>query len=469
VRVALWNPPSPFLIDDRVFPPLGLLQVAAACEEAGHEVSVLDLAGEADAVAQCEHILNTQEFDVHGISATTPQFPTAVALCRAIKTISPNQKVILGGRHATDSPESCGLFDVVVRGDGERAILQALLPEVSHVIDEATTTKKGLLDWHVPARHLIDMESYRYSINGLKGTSMMLSQGCSFGCLFCSGRTIPYYRRVRTRSIDSVVREMEALIEQYDMRAVMAFDDEVNLQSAPLLEFCQKIAPLNMKFRAFVKANLFTDQQAEAMAKAGFVEVCTGVESGSNRILGVIDKQTTREINKRFVDLAHKHGMRGKAFCSLGHPSESFETAEETKSWLIETHPDDFDITVLTIYPGTPIWEKREHISFENERSICRYVKHSKRPEEDGATLFFEEVNYAEEFCWYKGVPGAYVSHVWTPDLSKTDLVKLRDQIEDDVRKALGIPYPLRYSGDQFDHSMGQGVAVQDSRVALRE
>jgi len=258
--------------------------------------------------------------------------------------------------------------------------------------------------------------------------------------------------------VDDVVNEMRSLQEIYGIKAVMAFDDEVNLLNEPLLEFCHKIKPLGMKFRAFVKANLFNEIQAEAMADAGFVEVCTGVESGDNRILGIIDKQTTRVINKRFIDLARKHGMRAKAFCSLGHPGENLESARNLTSWLIESEPDDFDVTVITIYPGTPIWAAKVSVpSADPTRPVYRYTKASRNPVEDGATLFFEGVDYTKEFAWYKGIPGEYVSHVWTPDLSKEDLARLRDEIEDEVRATLGLPFPSKYSGDHLDidHSMG--------------
>lgn len=300
------------------------------------------------------------------------------------------------------------------------------------------------------------MDSYRYSLMGVKGTSMMLSQGCPYNCSFCCGRLVPYYRRVRVREIDSVVSEMRHLVDIYGIKSVMAFDDEVNLLNEPLLEFCNKIKPLGMKFRAFVKANLFNDIQAEAMANAGFVEVCTGVEAGDDRILGIIDKQTTRAINKRFVETARKHGMRAKAFCSLGHPGENLESARNLQSWIIEAEPDDFDVTVITIYPGTPIWAGRQFYGTSSDgHTICSYTKHSKKPAEDGATLFFEELDYSKEFAFYKGRPKEYVSHVWTPDLSPSDLTKVRDEIEDAARTALGIPYPKRFSGDQFEHSMG--------------
>jgi hypothetical protein len=147
----------------------------------------------------------------------------------------------------------------------------------------------------------------------------------------------------------------------------------------------------------------------------------------------------------------------------------------ETKRWLLEVRPDDFDVTVITVYPGTPIYAKREFVGHdERGHRVVKYVHASKRPEQNGATLFFTEVDYSREFAWYKGKPNAYISHVWTPDLSKEDLVRLRDQVEGEVRRELRIPFPQRYSGDylenqeNYEHSFGAGVTPQDSRVALK-
>lgn len=843
-------------------------------EDAKHDVYVADLSGLSDATEELIRVASLG-WDLYGITATTPQFPMAMSHLRTIRQIDPGKRVVIGGPHPTVMPESCGSFDCVVLGDGEEAILEALEPAAPKRIDRATNTKKGLLEWKWPSRHLIDMDSYRYSVGGAKGTSMMISQGCpyqspredtlvglpdglvrpielayvrqdvcvvghehriarfggaefashpdkedcvvitaqnglelvvtrghkikvlvgrnivwklaqdlgpsdylcvavgqnrvsnlvrldspnmfqhnkakkevtiptvldedlawligyflgdgnfmdgstqgigfcvddttrslltekiqrvfgvgvslyrprhvserssmqyasvasivlfeffkqslgivhgdklhvplvvrkspqcvvqafleglgaadqyisdgarhrylvtadlefarevlslmlwsgfggtihgpyvpgygkrvwrvywcrvgdqmnpciyrrsgrvcwvgtiptialykhatdgkwryrktvrhgtrrallseimpedsvlnsgywfsrvqsvesagkhqvysisnpptheyaAFGivlsnCSFCSGRLVPYYRRVRVRDTDDVVREMEHLITRYGIQAVMAFDDEINLLNEPLLEFCRKVAPLKMKFRAFVKANLYTDEQAAAMAEAGFTDVCTGVEAGDDRILGVIDKQTTRKINKGFVDLTRKYGMRGKAFCSIGHPGETHESVMNLKEWLLWARPDDFDVTVITVYPGTPIWAGRERVGLTGGGTpICRYVKTSRNPQENGATLFFEEIDYSKEFSFYKGRPTEYISHVWTPDLSKEDLVLLRDQVEDEVRKELHIPYPKRYSGDylegqtNFDHGMGMGATPQDTRVQLK-
>lgn len=476
MRVALINPPSPFLLDDRVVPSLGVLQVAASLRDHEHDVQILDLAG-LDKASMADSVREAiGDYDLYGITATTPQFPFAIDILRWIRESDPGKRVIIGGPHATVMPESCEMFDCVVMGDGEDAVIEALNSQAPKILDYASTVTKGELRWRWPARDLIDMTSYKYRLGGRLGTSMLWSMGCPFGCLWCAGRLTPFLRRQRQRNVGDVIRETEHLVATYGIGAVTAYDDEVNIQAEPLMELCQGLAPLGLKYRAFIKANLFTEAQAEAMAKAGFIEVCTGVESGSDRILGIMQKQTSFEINRRARETARKYGLRFKAFCSIGHVGETFADVMETKRWLLEVRPDDFDVTVLTIYPGTPIYAKRQFVGTdESGHRIVKYVHESKRSEENGATLFFTEVDFASEFSWYKGKPKEYISHVWTPDLSKEDLVELRDQVEDDVRKELRIPYPQRYSGDYLDgqgnleHSYGMGINTQDSRVALKE
>src|SRR5687767_1825731 len=228
MKVLLFNPPSPFLLDDRVFPTLGILQVATVLIDAGHDVHVEDLGGVAAFADQARKVAD-QGWDVFGVTATTPQFRMAIEILQAIREVAPDKRVILGGPHATVMPESCGMFDCVVMGDGEEAILSALDAHAPKLLDYASNTTKGELKWHWPARHLIDLDSYKYSLMGIKGTSMMLSQGCPYNCSFCCGRLIPYYRRARARNVDDVVREMESLQATYGIQSVMAFDDEVNI------------------------------------------------------------------------------------------------------------------------------------------------------------------------------------------------------------------------------------------------
>lgn len=450
--IALVNPPSPFLLDERVFPPLGLLRIAAVLEQAGHQVEVMDLAGFPDYVDEARRWMAARPpFDVAGIGFTTPQFPRAVAVLRMLREDYPSLPVMAGGSHPSVQPQSCiGLFDAVVAGDGEEMVFPAIQVgrcdgEPGPIFDAATKVSLLVQDLNVlplPARHLIDMNSYRYALMGRKGTSVISQLGCPFGCTFCCGRNLKVYRKVRVRTPENIVAEVRHLQEVYGMQAVVFYDDELNLLPDQTIQLCQALKPLGVIWRAFVKAELFTPEIARAMVEGGCREVCTGVESGDDRILKIIRKNTTAEINHRARRIAKEHGLRFKAFTSIGHPGEDREAVQATKRWLLEAQPDDFDVTIITIYPGTPIYD---------------------HPEQFDGLIFYDRIDYSQETAYYKGIPGDYVSYVWTPWLSKEELVQLRDEVEDDARKALGIPYPKSFTGDhvtgeQFEHSMGMGL-----------
>lgn len=444
MNVCLIIPPSPFLLDERVFPSLGVLSVAASLQD----VSVLDLAGRSIDITY-------PQANFYGITATTPQMPAAMEIAKRIRVQWPDAKLILGGPHATlvlaslkkggkratSAWDSLDIFDTVVAGDGEDAIHEAIKPNAPHLID--ADDPKSLL-WQTnekfnsrpfPARNLIDLDSYHYEIEGKRATSLIAQLGCPFACKFCGGRLSPMLRSIRNRSVESVITELKSL----PYEGFMFYDDELNV-SKSLLQLMHAIAGLNrdLRLRGFVKSELFTKDQAEAMYAAGFRWILVGFESGSEQILKTINKKATRADNTRCVEIARKAGLKVKALMSLGHPSESFKTIGETRDWLEEVRPDDFDATVITTYPGTPYYDLA--------------VPHGKDWVYDHeGRLYQQEVDFAKTAGYYKGRPGDYVSHVWTDFLSPHDLVMARDALEKDIRDKFSIPAPRPY-----EHSMGQ-------------
>ena len=91
-------------------------------------------------------------------------------------------------------------------------------------------------------------------------------------------------RRVRTRSSGSIIAEMRHLHEVYGVRGIMFYDDELNVNKK-VVELMDAIADMGIdwRLRGFVKAELFTDEQAAAMRRAGFRWLLVGFESGSPR------------------------------------------------------------------------------------------------------------------------------------------------------------------------------------------
>jgi radical SAM superfamily enzyme YgiQ (UPF0313 family) len=406
--------------------------------------------------------------------------PAAARIAAAIRGVRPDASIILGGPHPTlinaakkreQKRNTTGrahkafeqlidLFDVVVAGDGEDAIFEAIrcLGSNQRLVDaddpkgRLFLTDRRLEETPPPARHLIDLESYRYRIEGYRATSLIAQLGCPFNCGFCGGRESPMLRRVRTRSTGSILAEMEHLYRTYAFRGFMFYDDELNVNKN-MIELMNGIRDLQRRLgtdfhlRGFVKAELFTAQQAEAMFEAGFRQLLTGFESGSPRILENINKKATRDENTRAVDIARSAGLKVKALMSIGHPGESLETVSDTKQWLLDVQPDDFDCTIITTYPGTPYYDH----AVQTAPGIWTYTT------KNGDRLHAYELDYHVTADYYKGDPdGGYKAYVFTDFLTSEELIEQRNELERVVRQQLDIPFNPAAASIAFEHSMGQ-------------
>ena len=219
----------------------------------------------------------------------------------------------------------------------------------------------------------MDVESYHYAIDGERALSLIAQLGCPFECGFCGGRSSPFLRRVRTRSIENIVGEMKLMHQTYGVKGFMMYDDELNVNKQMIalmraIADAQENLGVDFKLRGFIKSELFTEEQAEVMFKAGFRQILIGFESGSPRILENINKKATRDDNTRCVEIAHKHGLKVKALMSIGHPGESVETVEETYKWLLEVKPENSSLKCNCA--NLQLYEKTKGVqAFNSKRS----------------------------------------------------------------------------------------------------
>ena len=496
--ICLITPPSPFLLDERVFLHLGILKVAAALEKEGYKVDFLDLSGIKNYLdVICAYLKNGSK--TFGITASTPQIPYAVKICQQIKEINPASKIILGGPHCTlmnsaakreekkglhlsqratkDIKRLSEIFDVLVCGDGEYSILEALKLDRGIVDADETSSplflsKEQFSELPLPARHLVDLQTYKYNIDGFNATSLIAQLGCPFKCTFCSGRNSPFLRKIRQRSSLSVLKEIDFLYKEYGYTGFMFYDDELNVNKN-MVELMNMIADyqenngVEFRLRGFVKAELFNKNQAAAMVRAGFKWLLTGFESGDERILRNIKKNATKKDNTRCIKIAKEHGLKVKALMSIGHAGETAQSIENTKNWLLETEPEEFDCTIITTYPGSPYFDdavlNRDHYVYSDPKN--------------GDKLYQASLDYLTQLDYYKGDPDdGYISYVWTDQLSSKDIVYLRGELENEVRKKLDIQFNPARPGNIYEHSMGMGnphiplhILKSSSRPAGRE
>lgn len=460
---------------------LGILKVAAALERVGYPLEVVDLSGIENYEEALRDHCQVSAARIFGITSTTPQMPATKKLVLMIRQELPSARILLGGPHITlvhtayrkeisegisgRATKAFGelekMFDVLVSGDGEEAIFEAIGPRAPKLVDandrrsRLFLVNQDLEELPYPARHLVDVRSYHYHIDGERALSIIAQLGCPFECGFCGGRQSPMLRGVRTRSSASILREMREIFTQYGTKGFMFYDDELNV-NPKMVELMEGIASLErelgteFRLRGFIKAELFNDRQAESMVRAGFRWILTGFESGAPRILTNINKKATREQNTRCVEIAKRHALKVKALMSIGHPGETRQTIMETRDWLLEVKPDDFDVTIITTYPGTPYYDFA--VRDPERPSVWVYTY-----EKTGDRLFSYEVDYNEVADYYKGDPeGGYKSYVFTDHLSADELVALRDFVERDVRKKLNIAFNPSAPAMRYEHSMGQ-------------
>ncbi|HEX6826028.1 MAG TPA: radical SAM protein [Nitrospiraceae bacterium] len=457
---------------------LGILKVAAALEHADVTVELLDLSGVTNFEEVLSLHLRQSTAECFGLTATTPQMPAASKIQETIRRLRPAARLILGGPHVTlvcaaakyerkrsvlgrasrATKQLTAMFDVLVTGDGEAAVFEALQDTPPPIVDGDDSKSPLFLNnasienLPFPARHLIDVSTYQYSIDGTRALSMIAQLGCPFGCGFCGGRMSPFLRRVRTRSSENIVQEMVHLYHTYGVLGFMLYDDELNVNPKivslmSLIADAQQKLGVEFRLRGFIKAELFTDEQAAAMYAAGFRWILVGFESGHHRILENIQKKATRDDNTRCMEIARRHNLKVKALMSVGHPGESSETIQATRDWLIEVCPDDFDATVITTYPGTPYFDE----AVETASGVWTYTCPKSQDR-----LHSVEVDYRHVAEYYKGVPGNYTAYIYTDALTSEQLVSYRDWLETDVRHTLSIPFNSANPGLRYEHSMGQ-------------
>lgn len=468
MNICLIIPPSPFLLDEKVFVNLGILKVASSLQQYGHNVKVIDLTNDTSYLWTLSTKLKDNLPDVVGITSTTQQFPFVCRINKQIRQEYPNLKQIIGGVHSTlvysslkqkqersekNWKELQSRFDVIVSGDGEFAVMEALNMKQKGVIDADKTnsplflTNEKFNSSPFPSRNLIDMDSYHYYINGKRATSLIAQLGCPFSCGFCSGRTSNMLRKIRLRTCDSVIDEIKFINCFYGYNGFMFYDDELNVNPS-MINLLKKLIKLrdqyDFSYRGCIKAELFTEEQAYMMSLAGFDEILVGFESGNDQILRNINKKATKSDNERCIYLAKTYGIKIKYLMSIGHPGESPKTCQDSLDWLLKMKPDQFNVTIITCTPGM--------FYYDHAIKTCQGWMYTCP---SGDKIYSQDIDYTEISDYYNGALGEYNSFIHTDFLSSHDLVLWRDHIEFTVRSKVGIPYPTK-TEMIFDKTMGQ-------------
>ncbi|MFP4040707.1 MAG: B12-binding domain-containing radical SAM protein [Desulfosudaceae bacterium] len=383
MKIVLVNPRSrnPREIQQKCFAPLNLMYLAAALQESGYSVDIIDAnaLGWNDA-AVAERIKSLAP-DLVGISLLSEIYRDVFHLSKAIRAARPGVFMVLGGPHANALPEivleEFKAADLVLRGECEQSIIalcEALNEKKSLATVPGLTYRRAgqirsnppsrairdIDRLEAPARHLLAAayDNHRYFMILEKQRPMetvLTSRGCPFHCRFCSN--IP--ARFRARSPENVLDE---LVTRYD-EGIRTFDiADANFTHDPdramaIFELIIK-EKLDISFRFKTRTDAVTERLLQKAGRAGARLVSMGMESGSQSILDRMDKRTTTAGNFRAARLVMKSGLKLNTGWILGFPGETRETLEETVDLIVKLKPTTANIGWLIPYPGTPVYEE---------------------------------------------------------------------------------------------------------------
>jgi anaerobic magnesium-protoporphyrin IX monomethyl ester cyclase len=380
MKITLVNPPYPPSVHSHPpFIPLGLAYLGAVAEREGHEVTVIDCQAEKLSYEDFRKRIEQTPSDIIGVTATTLLYKSAMKLITISKQVHPQVVTMLGGSHGTfwdqNALEEYPSLDIVVRREGETTFTELLNKlqtnnSINNVLGITFRSKEGKIFSNpdrpfiedldalpFPAHHLMPLDALKRM--GKILFPLVTSRGCVYWCDFCS--TVRMFGRgYRMRSPKNVVDEMEMIHNKYSVNQVTFYDDAFTVNRERVIKICEELhaRKLDMIWDCGTRVDMVDRELLKTMHDAGCIAVWLGVESGSEAILGAMNKRIKLDQTRLAYKTAHEVGLMTITNAVLGFPGETEQTARETINFVKELNPDDVGFYVATPYPGTPMYEQ---------------------------------------------------------------------------------------------------------------
>lgn len=314
--------------------------------------------------------------DIVGITVMTPKAASAFTIASLAKKYNKGCSVVFGGPHATlkadEILKNTRDVDFVVSGEGEAVLLE--LVNVLHAKGNNFSTIQGLSyrqgDKYIhntmrsfiddldclpfPDREtLLGSDTYTSEDMGL----LMGSRGCPYRCSYCA--TQIWTRKVRYRSLANILEEIRYVYHHYGTRQFTFKDDSFTVNRTRVMEFCNKFIDTGIKanWDCNTRVDLVDPELLRAMKKAGCNSIKVGIESGSERILKLMDKGITLERVKEAARLFREAGIHWTAYFMMGIPTETKEDVKKTLDLLYKIRPSFASVGVYEPFPGTKLFD----------------------------------------------------------------------------------------------------------------
>ena len=386
MRVLLIKPSN---LSDHIQPSLGLGYLATQIRNE-HEVRIVDCIKEQLPGPQLLPVLQEFQPDVVGSQCYSMDLAKLKPVLQTVKDFRRDMVTIIGGAHATAAPEHSmkffghDLLDFVFVGEGEIGFPQFLkelegnrgrnlenVPGLGWMKDGQLKINHGaqvqeLDQLGMPAWDLIMPETYPFSPHGVVCKNfpiapVMATRGCPYKCTFCASAGT----KLRTRSADRILEEVQLLYHQHGIREFHMVDDNFTLDMDYAKQFLEELIKLNLGVSWATPNGIRLDRLdkplLELMKEAGFYSISVGIESGSDPIRIKMKKGSNlRKIRSDLQMVKEVGGIDVTGFFILGFPTETVDDVEKTLAFSRELPLQRATFHSFIPLPGTEVWREME-------------------------------------------------------------------------------------------------------------
>jgi radical SAM superfamily enzyme YgiQ (UPF0313 family) len=218
----------------------------------------------------------------------------------------------------------------------------------------------------LPAWDLIDPRTYPEAphqgfLKAFPIAPIFTTRGCPFSCTFCATRTLTG-RKIRYRSTAHVIAEIKLLRERYGVKEIHVEDDNFTMDKDYVRRFCNAILNDRIDVYWYCSSGLRLDSLDEEiltlMKKARCYTLSVAIESGSQRVLDLMNKNLRLEVVRAGVKLMNKVGFKPTALFMIGFPGETREEMEATLRFALELDLKRAQFAIFHPLPGTAIFDE---------------------------------------------------------------------------------------------------------------
>ena len=380
MKVLFVNPPqtaSKYKFMGVIAPPLGIAYMAGVLQENNIDVEILDASAEDMDFKDVEKELLKRKPDLVALTALTPTIGRALETAQVVKETLPDSIVVMGGYHPTFNFIDENV-DIVIRGEGEYIMLnlvqalenQSSLHDVKGIVFEDKNSKEivvnpeapliqDLDELPFPALNLLPMKKYRLLDMDTHMTTMITTRGCPMQCSFCSSAAM-HGKKIRERSVENIVDEIEYLNTNYDIDTIAFMDDTFTLKKRKVMAICDEILKRNIEIMwgCTSRVDTLDEKLLKKMKEAGCITIFIGVESADQQQLDNMCKNTTIAKIENAFKIAHKLKIRTIASVALGMPGDTKEIMNKTVKFVHKLKPNYAIYSLATPYPGTRFYKE---------------------------------------------------------------------------------------------------------------